>query len=314
MTSNTHNSESPSPDAPNGAAEAAAGAQGVGAVSGAVPGPAGIGAMPGAPGAGAVPGPIGVGATSAVGAGDDKAAGASGAEGQPKTMADLKPWKGKATRVDKVLLTMIFVVPAFYLAMMPLRPFMIANQPILLEFLTGAKTAIVGAAAYARVGELPLWLVVFAGFVGMAKFDWLFWLAGYRWGDGILNIFTSTERQRRQVERFRKLPSWLLFLLVAVSRMPGVPGTLIWLVAGWNRMKLWQFLLADFITCMLLTVGVAALGFSLGQAAVDVIQTVDRYALWISLVLIVGVAVWSGIRGGKAAAQAQAQAAEKAQG
>ena len=228
-----------------------------------------------------------------------------GRKAPPQSWDDLKPWKGTATRTDKFLLFAIFAVPAFYLGMMPFRPFLIANQPILLEFLTGAKTAIVGAAAYARVGEFPLWLVLVAGFVGMTKFDWLFWLAGRRWGDGILNIFTSTDRQRRQVEKFRRMPPWLLFLLVVISRVPGIPGTLVWLVAGWSGMRLRVFLIADFLACLILTVGVALLGYSLGQAAVDVIQTIDRYALWISLGLVVLIAVWSGAKANKQAKDAQ---------
>lgn len=235
----------------------------------------------------------------------DSADTADGRKEPPQSWDDLKPWKGVAAPTDKFLLFAIFAVPAFYLGMMPFRPFLIANQPILLEFLTGAKTAIVGAAAYARVGEFPLWLVLVAGFVGMTKFDWLFWLAGRRWGDGILNIFTSTDRQRRQVEKFRRMPPWLLFLLVVISRVPGIPGTLVWLVAGWSGMRLWVFLIADFLACLILTVGVALLGYSLGQAAVDVIQTIDRYALWISLGLVVLIAVWSGAKANKQAKDAQ---------
>lgn len=260
---------------------------------------------PGAPGSAADSAPPADGASAA-----DRTTPADGEPTEertpPQSWDDIKPWKGKATGVDKTLLFAIFAVPAFYLIMMPFRPFLIANQPILLEFLTGAKTAIVGAAAFARIGEFPLWLVIVAGFVGMAKFDWLFWLAGRRWGDGILNIFTSTERQRRQVEKFRRMPTWLLFLLTVISRLPGIPGTLVWLVAGWSGMRLWLFLVADFLACLILTVGVALLGYSLGQAAVDVIQTIDRYALWISLGLVVVIAVWSAMRANRTAKDAQA--------
>ena len=41
---------------------------------------------------------------------------------------------------------------------------MLVNAPVLQEFINGAKTAIVAAGAYARVGEIPLWLVIVAGF------------------------------------------------------------------------------------------------------------------------------------------------------
>lgn len=206
---------------------------------------------------------------------------------QPQSLADLKPWNGKATWVDKVLLTSIFVVPVFYLVLLPARPFLILNAPVVLEFLTGSKTGIVGAAAFARIGEIPLWLVLFAGTVGMAKFDWLFWLAGRRWGEGILRIFTSTEKQRRQAHRFRHMPKWLLFVLTVFSHFPGIPGSILWLVVGWNGMRLWLFLLADVVGAFLMTAAITGLGWALGQSAVDVIGQIDKYALWISLGLVV---------------------------
>lgn len=90
--------------------------------------------------------------------------------------AAIKPWKGKAARLDKVLLFLIIGVPLVYLGLMPLRPWMLVNAPVLQEFINGAKTAVVAAGAYARVGEIPLWLVIVAGFIGMAKLDWAFWL------------------------------------------------------------------------------------------------------------------------------------------
>jgi len=45
----------------------------------------------------------------------------------------------------------------------PLNPFLVAEHPVLLEFVSGDLLAIGAGAAFARVGEAPLWLVVVAG-------------------------------------------------------------------------------------------------------------------------------------------------------
>ncbi len=65
----------------------------------------------------------------------------------------------------------------------PLKPFLLASHPVLLAFLTGDRTATGAAAAFARIGEAPLWLVV-AGAVGMVKLDRLTWWTGRQWGSG----------------------------------------------------------------------------------------------------------------------------------
>lgn len=208
----------------------------------------------------------------------------------------IAPWKGKAQTADKVLLWVIIGVPLIYMALLPLRPWMLVNAPVLQEFINGAKTSIVAAAAYARVGEIPLWLVVFAGFVGMAKIDWVFWLAGRRWGDGILRLFAQKERDRKRAEKFKAMPRWALFLLVLISRTPGIPGTLVWLVAGWARMRLATFLIADLLGVLIFTLIWTALGYQLGEAAVDVLKVIDRYALWLTFGIIAAIFLWTFVK------------------
>ncbi|WP_240372593.1 DedA family protein [Brevibacterium zhoupengii] len=210
--------------------------------------------------------------------------------------AALKPWQGKASRLDKVLLFLIIGVPLVYLGLMPLRPWMLVNAPVLQEFINGAKTAVVAAGAYARVGEIPLWLVIVAGFIGMAKLDWAFWLAGRRWGDGILRLFAQNERQLKRIESLKRIPNWALFLMTIVSRCPGVPGTLVYLVAGWTRMRLSLFLIADLLGYLIFTLIWTTLGYQLGEAAVDILKVVDKYALWLTLAIIVGIFVITYIR------------------
>lgn len=221
-------------------------------------------------------------------AGSDAAVGPE-AEAKENPWAAIKPWQGKAAGLDKLLLFIIIGVPLIYLGLMPLRPWMLVNAPVVQEFINGAKTSIVAAAAYARVGEIPLWLVIVAGFVGMAKLDWAFWLAGRRWGDGVLRLFAQNERQLKRINQLKKIPNWALFLMTLISRCPGIPGTLVYLVAGWTRMRLSLFLVADLLGCLIFTLIWTFLGYQLGEAAVDILEVIDKYALWLTLALIVGI-------------------------
>jgi membrane protein DedA with SNARE-associated domain len=196
------------------------------------------------------------------------------------------PWEGRGTGGDWVLLGMIAVVVGLGIAIRPLRPFLIASHPVLLELLDGGIAAIGAAAAFARIGEVPLWLVVLAGVVGMAKFDWLTWWAGRRWGRGLLGFFMTSERAASYTKRVETAPRWLLCLAVAASPLPGVPSAAVCALAGWARMRLVTFLLLNLAGVLIWTSAVVGIGFWLGQAAVDVVLLIDRYAGWVSLSLI----------------------------
>lgn len=201
------------------------------------------------------------------------------------------PWQGPATRVDKAVLGAIAGVVAFGLVLRPLRPFLIASHPVLLEFLDGGLATIGAAAAFARIGEVPLWLVLVAGVAGLVKLDWLTWWAGRQWGPGILRFFTTGEQASRFAERARHLRPWMLGLLVVAASLPGIPTPVVFALAGWTRMRLVTFLALDALGALLMTGLVAGVGYALGQSAVDVVLMVDRYAGLVSLTILAGVAL-----------------------
>ncbi|TCO46994.1 membrane protein DedA with SNARE-associated domain [Kribbella antiqua] len=200
------------------------------------------------------------------------------------------PWQGRATRVDLALLGAILAVVAVGLALRPLKPFLVASHPVALAFLTGDLVAIGAAAAFARIGEAPLWLVVLAGAAGMVKFDWLTWWTGRRWGEGIIKMFTTSERVLRFAGRATELPPWVLRVAVLVAVLPGVPTAVVYAMAGWAGMRLTVFLLLDFCGALVMTGLIAALGYWSGQRAVDIVLLVDKYASVVSLSMI-GIAV-----------------------
>ena len=77
------------------------------------------------------------------------------------------PWEGSATRGDKALVaTVSGVMGLLLLLTIPFRPFLLASRPVVLELVTGSLSAIGAGAAFARIGEASLILVVFAGVSG----------------------------------------------------------------------------------------------------------------------------------------------------
>jgi membrane protein DedA with SNARE-associated domain len=196
------------------------------------------------------------------------------------------PWPGRATRVDKVLMGAFVGVVVFGLVIRPLKPFLLASHPVLLEFLTGDLIAIGAGAAFARIGEAPLWLVVGAGAIGMVKLDWLMWWAGRRWGEGIIKMFTTTERAKRFAAQATELNPWIVRVAVALAVLPGIPTAVVYAMAGLARMRLATFLLLDLVGALLMTGLVAGLGYQLGQRAVDVVLMIDENAAAVSLTLI----------------------------
>ena len=223
----------------------------------------------------------------------------------------LKPWEGKATRQDKALLTAFIVIPAVFLALTPLKPLLIADHPVGLAMLTGSNAAVGAASAFARIGEIPLWLVLCAGVFGKIKVDWLFWWLGRRWGRGIVKLITPSERAQRLAERVHGANPWWIRAAVLLSYVPGVPAALVLVVAGWTGMRLGTYMFLNACAALMMTGAVAAAGYAAGQAGVDLILTVDRYALWFTFAIIFGMAFVPVIRQNmraKAAERARAKA------
>lgn len=221
-------------------------------------------------------------------------------EAAKQAWRDAVPWDVPMSRGDKVLVYSTLGVIAVMLASLPIRPFLLATHPVALTAVTGSLSAIGAGAAFARIGQAELWLVVAAGVFGMVKFDWLFWLAGRRWGPKVVTFFAPGDGARRFVARVRGWPRWTLPLVVVAAALPGVPAVVVFALAGLGRMRLLTFLLFDAIGAALMTGLVAGLGYGLGQHAVDIVLTVDRYALYASIALIVLVSWQSGRRQGRA--------------
>ncbi|MGI5502294.1 DedA family protein [Lentzea sp. CA-135723] len=204
---------------------------------------------------------------------------------------DIRPWGSPMERADKVLIGLLIATITLSLVSLPLRPFLLGEHPLATAAATGSSSAIGAGAAFARLGQADLWLVIAAGIFGKIKFDWLYWWAGRRWGAKSVGFFVPTDSAQRLVPRLRSWPAWGKFGLVVAASVPGVPSILVFLVAGLARMSLPAFLAANVLGAGIMTGLVAGLGYGLGQDAVDVVLLIDRYALWITLAFAVVIGV-----------------------
>ena len=201
-------------------------------------------------------------------------------------LRDMKPWEGKAQRQDRILLWMAICIPAFFLLTMPLRPLFIADHPIPLALVTGSYAAIGAGGALASVGQETFWVVLLAGVIGKIKIDWLFWWLGRRWGRGIVRFLVQGERARRFADRLETMNPWVMRLVIPLSYLPGVPAGVPHVIAGVSGMRLRTYLFLDALGALMVTAAVAWIGFTSGQAGVDLVLLVDRYATWIMVAVI----------------------------
>jgi membrane protein DedA with SNARE-associated domain len=149
--------------------------------------------------------------------------------------------------------------------------------------------------ARARIGETELALAVLLGVPSLMMFDWVFWWAGRRWGDGVFVWLTGGPgpRTERRLARLHWLESRFgPFALVLVYFLP-VPSVLVYAAVGDGGMRLWVFLVLDAIGTLLWTSALAVAGWELGHRAVDVADGISHYSLWVTIALVVGITAWS---------------------
>ena len=203
------------------------------------------------------------------------------------------PWKGSPSRSDILCWVGFSLTGVFGLAMLPLRPILLGANPVLLGFLTGSTSAMVtiGALAATGVGSWPLPLLL--GAIGIMKFDPLFWWAGRLWGRGLLEVMSGrSARAARAAARAERLAQRFGVIAILVTYLPiPLPGPIVYATVGAAGMRLRTFLVVDFLGALVSRAGYIWLGFALGQRAVDVVEVIARYSLWISLVLVAGILV-----------------------
>ncbi|MCE1173314.1 MAG: VTT domain-containing protein [Propionibacteriales bacterium] len=198
------------------------------------------------------------------------------------------PWRHKPTRADIACFSWLGAIAVFSLIMWPLRPILLAYGPHILAAL-GSWSGMVLMGARAAVGD-PWWpLVLVIGTLGLIKFDWVYWWAGRLWGRNLIEVWSGRSQRARKVnawaEQFARKYD---ILALVVSLIPFVPGRgVVVAVLGEAGTSLKKFLTVSILTSAVVNAGLLAVGYWIGEPAVEVVQAYGAYLPWVSLVLLV---------------------------
>lgn len=168
-------------------------------------------------------------------------------------------------------------------------PSLLKSHPVLLETFYASVLAIVTGGAYARVGRASLAAVILAPLAVIAIYDVFAWWAGRLWGGHIIELYTM-QRSRRFRRRVARAEGWIRrrgIVALSVAYFLPVPNFIVYLVCGSSGMPLWMFVLGDAIGTLIWTGLLVGLGWEAGHSAVTVVNTINHYALYVTLALIV---------------------------
>lgn len=206
------------------------------------------------------------------------------------------PWKGKPGRRDIACWVAFSLTGVYALVLLPLRPILLGANPYLLAALGGSRTSTVtiGALYATGVGWWPLGLLL--GTFGAMKFDAVFWWAGKLWGRGMIEMVAGrSARAARNADRAERLAKRYGVAAILLGYVIPLPSAVIYATVGATGMRLRTFLLIDIFGAALTRAAYIYLGYRIGQPAVDVVQVIAKYSLYLSLFLLAGV-VLSAIR------------------
>ena len=184
------------------------------------------------------------------------------------------------------------VVP---LALLPLVPVLVSSHPALLELIRGSTASIINMGARARIGQASMVEAILLALPSLMMFDWVFWWAGRRWGDGVFTWLLGGPGPKtdQRLARLHRIEARVGPFAVVLAYLLPIPSPLIYAAVGDGGMRLRVFLALDVLGTLLWTSLLAAAGYGFGQDAVDVADAVSHYALWVAIALVVVVMVQS---------------------
>jgi membrane-associated protein len=203
------------------------------------------------------------------------------------------PFQGRGERADWIILGGIALSGLVPLMLLPLVPALVTSHPALLELLRGSTASIINMGARARIGEASLVEAVLLGVPSLMMFDWLFWWAGRRWGDGVFAwlLGGAGPKTEQRLGRLHRIERRFGPYAVVLAYVLPIPSPVIYAAVGEGGMPLGVFLALDVLGTLLWTGLLAIAGYAFGRSAVDVADAVAHYGLWVTLALVVVVAI-----------------------
>jgi len=196
------------------------------------------------------------------------------------------PWHGKPRTADILCWLGIVLSGLLYWVLLPLRLSLIGTHPVTAELLNGGTESIISAAAFARVGDGTLAVVLLAAIPGLMKFDVLYWWAGRLWGERFLMTLPGSARAAKHMPRVRRAGRKLTWPAVVASSFLPIPRAFIFVMAGWAGMRLVTFLVLDLIGVLLWAGLLAGLGYALGHQAVLAARAISHYSWWVTIGIV----------------------------
>jgi membrane-associated protein len=197
------------------------------------------------------------------------------------------PWSGRPRRADILCFSAILLSGIYYYATLPLRTHLVGTHPVWSELLSGATESVISAAAFARTGHGTFIVALLAAVPGLMKFDIIYWWAGRLWGDKYILLLSG--KSQRGTKYMDRVDRWgRKFTYPAVILSPFIPlAPVIYVVAGWSRMRVITFLILDFIGNLIWAGLLCGLGYAIGKPAVNVAKEISKYGLWVTIALVV---------------------------
>jgi membrane protein DedA with SNARE-associated domain len=203
------------------------------------------------------------------------------------------PWQGKTRAADIVCWLGIVLSGLFYWVLLPLRLSLLGTHPVVAELLNGSTASIISAAAFARAGHGTLAVVLLAAIPGLMKFDALYWWAGRLWGERFIMALPGSRSVARHTGRIQQAGRKFTWPAVVVSYFLPIPRAIIYVIAGWSRMRLVTFIILDLIGALLWAGLLAGLGYALGHHAVVAAKTISHYSWWFTIGIVALAVIFS---------------------
>jgi membrane-associated protein len=215
-------------------------------------------------------------------------AAAAAAPGRADRWTDPRlPWLGKPRVADILCWAGIVLSGVFFWVLLPLRLSLIGTHPVIAELLNGSTESIISAAAFARVGQGTLIVVLLAAIPGLMKFDILFWWAGRLWGERFIMALPGSRRVAKHLGRVQLAGPKFTWPAMVVSSFLPIPRAIIFVIVGWAGMRLLTFLILDMVSVLLWAGLLAGLGYTLGHHAVAAAKTISHYSWWVAIGIVV---------------------------
>lgn len=191
-------------------------------------------------------------------------------------------------RRDYLILAYMLVGIVLGFLFIPLRTWFL-NHVVLYALLVGGYTSAVVGGAQSTVGGPAAWVIVLLSLVGALYLMPQWWLIGRYWGREYLEQMSAgSPRMAKWTRRLDNLSGPALAAATIVSYTPFLPTLAICnLLSGIRKMPLWFVVLINAIGALIRNSIFAYLGVVYGQQVLEVVNLINRYALWVTGALVV---------------------------